>query len=168
MSVSDAGAQLTAASFAADLSDDGRFVAFETTDPNVVPGDTNGVLDGFVRDRCLSDGAPVPFCTPTTERVTVGAAGEGNQASGNTTISLSGDGRYAIFDSLADDLLGPGGDTNGVSDIFMRDRQLGTTERVSVATDGPEADGASFRLSLGKRDSYHPFCIALHSLMRAA
>lgn len=152
VSVSDAGAQLTAASFAAHVSDDGRFVSFLTTDAGVVTGDGNGVLDGFVRDRCLSDGMAVGGCTPTTQRLTVGVGGvEGNQASANTTIALSGDGRFAVFDSLADNLLGVGGDTNGMSDIFLRDRQAGVTERISVPTQGGHADGASVGLALGSR-----------------
>jgi len=49
--------------------------------------------------------------------------------------SLSADGRYVAFASLAGDLVSD--DTNGASDIFVYDRRTGTTERVSVASDGP-------------------------------
>ena len=65
------------------------------------------------------------------ERVSVSSkGGQGNGMS--TECSLSGDGRFAAFCSWASNLVT--GDTNGKCDIFVRDRQTGTTERVSVAS----------------------------------
>src|SRR5438132_3749239 len=76
----------------------------------------------------------------TTERVSVASGGtEGNDASLGS--ALSADGRFVAFDSAATDLVA--GDTNGVSDVFVHDRQTGTTERVSVASDGAPANNAS-------------------------
>src|SRR5213594_4186234 len=77
----------------------------------------------------------------TTERVSVASGGtsEGNDVSLGS--ALSADGRFVAFDSAATDLVA--GDTNGVSDVFVHDRQTGTTERVSVASDGAQGNGSS-------------------------
>src|SRR5947207_13573526 len=76
----------------------------------------------------------------TTERVSVVSGGtEGNNASLGS--ALSADGRFVAFDSSATDLVAA--DTNGVSDVFVHDRQTGTTERVSVASDGAQGNGSS-------------------------
>ena len=53
--------------------------------------------------------------------------------------SVSDDGRFVLFTSDSPDLLGPGRDTNGVADLFVRDRVLGVTERASVGTGGAQA-----------------------------
>src|SRR5207245_5312684 len=76
----------------------------------------------------------------TTERVSVASGGtEGNDAS--LGCAFSADGRFVAFDSTASDLVAA--DTNGVSDVFVHDRQTGTTERVSVASGGAQGDGGS-------------------------
>ena len=112
------------------ISADGRFVAFNSGASNLVPGDTNGREDVFVRDRV----------TGTTERVSVGSAGEeGN--SGSEWSAISADGRYVAFASRASNLVP--GDTNGTNDVFVRDRLTGTTERVSVSSTGEEGNGHS-------------------------
>src|SRR5216110_542806 len=80
----------------------------------------------------------------TTVRVSVASGGtEGDDASLGS--ALSADGRFVAFDSAATDLVA--GDTNGVSDVFVHDRQTGTTERVSVASDGAQGNGSSGLLS---------------------
>ena len=63
---------------------------------------------------------------------------EGILARGQSSLSQTG--RFVAFDSLANNLVA--GDTNGVADVFVRDHR-GTTERVSIATDETQADGAS-------------------------
>ncbi len=108
------------------ISCDGRFVSFSSHATNLVAGDTNGLTDIFVRDRV----------TATTERVSVATGG--GQAAGGSYSALSADGRCVAFDSASADLVA--GDTNGLTDVFVRDRQTGTTERVSVATGGGEAN----------------------------
>ena len=61
----------------------------------------------------------------------------------SVTLQLrSADGRYAAFASVATNLVPD--DTNSTSDIFVRDRKLGTTERVSVSWSGKQANGSSF------------------------
>ena len=89
-----------AASFGPAISADGRFVAFISDATNLVPGDTNGRYDVFVRDRQ----------TGTTRRVSVGPGGvQGNGDSFDPAISA--DGRFVAFDSYATNLVP--GDTNG-------------------------------------------------------
>jgi Tol biopolymer transport system component len=110
------------------LSADGRFIAFDSVAPNLVPGDTNGKFDVFVSD--MSTGAD--------QRVSVGAAGQGN---GNSSApALSADGRYVAFYSDASNLVP--GDTNGKADVFVRDRLSGITRRASVGAAG-QANGNS-------------------------
>lgn len=101
----------------ASISDDGRYVVFETDATNLVPGDTNACTDVFLRDMQLG----------ITERLSVSAGGvQGNFWSGYAAIS--GDGLYISFTSAANTLVP--GDTNGTSDIFVLDRVAGTTSRV--------------------------------------
>src|SRR3954447_11105299 len=101
----------------------GAFVPFASRASNLVPGDTNGVADIFVRNHK----------TGTTERVSVGAGGaQANGASRRPSIST--DGRYVAFETDATDLPGTGGDT--AADVVVRDRKLGTTTTVSVSPSG--------------------------------
>ena len=96
------------------LSADGRFVAYESSAPNLVPGDTNGAgarngTDVFVRN--LGAG--------TTVRASVGP--RGRQANGvSRNAAISADGRYVAFSSLATNLVR--GDTNRRPDVFVWDR----------------------------------------------
>src|SRR5205823_5466864 len=125
-----AGAEANGTSFAPAISADGRFVAFPSEATNLVPGDTNGVTDVFVRDRR----------TGTTERVSVSSAGA--EANGTSfTPAISADGRFVAFSSDATNLVGR--DTNGAVDVFVNDRMTGMTERVSVDSTGAQANAAS-------------------------
>ena len=78
-----------------------------------------------------------------TERVSLGPNGvQGNGSSGNISNPvLSADGRFVGFDSAASNLVP--GDTNGVLDVFMHDRRLGTTRRVSVGPNGRQSNAGS-------------------------
>lgn len=125
VSVDSDGVQGNAGSTADRLSvsADGRYVAFSSEATNLVPGDTNGTHDVFVHDRQ----------TGTTERVSISSNGEqGNNFS--VEPSMSADGRYVAFASVASNLVA--GDTNSVTDVFVHDRQTGSTERVSVTSAG--------------------------------
>lgn len=118
-------------------SEDGQIVAFEGWGSNLVPGDTNGVGDIFVRD--LING--------TTTRVSVSSSGvEANDRS--TGTALSGDGRFVAFSSLATNLVP--GDTNGKWDAFVYDRFTSQLQRVSVAGNGVQASGDSHHPSLSR------------------
>ena len=77
----------------------------------------------------------------STERVSI--ASDGTQANSNSQhSSISADGRYVAFSSYASNLVA--GDTNDTMDVFLHDRQTGTTSRVSVASDGTEGNFDSF------------------------
>ena len=76
--------------------------------------------DVFVRDRQ----------TGTTRRVSVGPGGAQGNGDSSFSPAISADGRFVAFDSCATNLVP--GDTNGAADVFVRDRQTGTTRRVSV------------------------------------
>jgi len=118
------------------VSPDGRYVVFVSSASNLVPGDTNGRADVFVRDRLKG----------RTERVSVSSSGQ--QATGppddssafawlSDHPSMSADGRYVAFESDAANLVPH--DTNGETDVFVRDRLKRTTERVSVTNSGGQA-----------------------------
>jgi Tol biopolymer transport system component len=135
VSVDSAGRPGNDGSSTPALSADGRFVAFSSYATNLVPGDTNGARDVFVHDRA----------TRTTQRVSVDSVGtEGNRDSDRPL--LSADGRFVAFTSYATNLVP--GDTNGVQDVFVYDRQTRTTRRVSVASDGTEGNGSSYQPAL--------------------
>ncbi|HVR19862.1 MAG TPA: hypothetical protein VMS65_09200 [Polyangiaceae bacterium] len=117
--------------FAPALDATGRFVAFESSASNLVPGDTNAAFDVFLRDRR----------TQTTTRLSVAQSGaQGDDFS--ISPAMSADARSLVFVSNATNLVP--GDTNGFSDAFVRDRRLGTTSRVSVATSGAQGNGDVF------------------------
>lgn len=100
------------------ISADGTKVAFESDAP-LVAADTNTVTDIYLRDMTAA----------TTERISVATGG--TQATGASThASMSATGAVIAFDSLAPNLVV--GDTNGVSDVFVRERLTSITTRVSV------------------------------------
>ena len=111
------------------MSADGRYIAYYSQASNLVPDDTNGVADIFVWDRE----------TDTTIRIT-----DGNDWS--RMPAISGDGRFVTFDSRASTLVP--GDTNGFYDVFVWDRDSGTTTRITDGNDDSEgpvisADGGT-------------------------
>ncbi len=112
------------------ISADARWVSFFSTGTNLVSKDSNGVGDVFVHDRQ----------TGTTTRVSVGDAGaQANGASLESSISVNG--RFVTFRSLATNLVLS--DTNAVSDVFVHDRDTGTTSRISLDSSGIEGNGES-------------------------
>ncbi|WP_262270788.1 cadherin domain-containing protein [Microvirga yunnanensis] len=126
------------------ISADGRYVAYQGWASNLVEGDSNDAVDVFVFDRQ----------TQTTERVSISSTGE--QANGaSMNASISADGRYVTFTSAASNLVQ--GDTNGVDDVFVFDRQTHTTERVSVSSNGLQANGSSDHPSISGDGRYVAF-----------
>ena len=110
------------------ISADGRHVAFASRATNLVAGDSNGLTDVFLRDRQAA----------TTELISVGIGGKPATGFSGIKVAISADGRFVAFDSAASNLVD--GDNNFI-DVFVRDRQSATTELVSVATGGEQADG---------------------------
>ena len=100
----------------------------------IVVRDTSGNTSNLV----LATGQTTPLTG--FSRVSVSSQGsQADNASGSVVISANG--RYAAFFSLASNLVA--GDTNGVGDVFVRDRQTGSTTRVSVASNGTQATAPS-------------------------
>jgi len=129
VSVRSSGAQANGSSTLGSMTPDGRFVAFVSSAPNLVPGDANGREDVFVHDRM----------TGATERVSVasdGSEGHSIYYPMSASPALSADGRFVAFSSIATGLVPD--DTNATWDVFVHDRMTGTTERVSVASDGSQ------------------------------
>ncbi|MFM8336372.1 MAG: Ig-like domain-containing protein, partial [Opitutaceae bacterium] len=158
--VNGTGVQGNGVSQTPALSSDGRWVAFASVATNLVAGDTNAVSDIFVYD------ASVPVATPVVTRVSVSTAGaqavDPNPAGfqlGSINPTISADGRYVAFASLANNLTA--GDTsgqsqlqdsNGALDVFVRDRQVSgagafdvpgnvATQMVSVNPFGYQTNG---------------------------
>jgi Tol biopolymer transport system component len=144
VSVGSDGGQANQMSYSASVSENGRYIAFESLASNLATGDTNGVWDVFVHDRL----------TGTTERVSVGTGGTGGNF-GSAFPSVSGDGRYIAFESGASNLVP--GDTNRSDDVFVHDRLTGTTTRVSVGTGGVQADSSSVQPSVSGDGRYIAF-----------
>ena len=140
ISVASNGAEADDDSSSPSISADGRYVAFDSYASNLVPGDTNGKYDVFVHDRQAKQTTRVSVATDGSEGSgdTCDAYGNG---CGSVSPSISPDGRYVAFASHASNLVA--GDTNGMEDVFVRDRQSGQTTRASVASNGAEGDSSS-------------------------
>ena len=145
VSISSADVQGNNGSIYPSISSDGQYVAFSSFADNFVDDDTNGAYDVFVHDRQTGE----------TSRVSVSSAGgQGNNDSGVIT-PISSDGRYVAFSSGADNLVD--GDTNGVSDVFVHDRQTGETTRVSVSSTGGQSNDDSYLPSISSDGRYIAF-----------
>jgi Tol biopolymer transport system component len=113
-------------SLAGGISPGGRYVIFTSSSTNLVPHDTNGRFDVFVRDRRRA----------TTSRVDVRL---GNQANGDgQALAISAGGRYRVFASTATNLVRS--DTNHAADIFIRDRRTRRTYRVDLTATSRQAN----------------------------
>ncbi len=131
-SVGDAGQESASGSRSFAASPSAAFIAFESNSANLVPGDTNGQSDIFLR----------AINKATTIRVSLGAGGEANGHSFQPSISGNGvAGQYVAFASLASNLVA--GDSNGEADVFVRRIDLGTTVRASVAGSGTQIEARS-------------------------
>ncbi|MCI0550328.1 MAG: hypothetical protein L0287_05195 [Anaerolineae bacterium] len=130
VSITSGGVQANNSSSTLSISSDGRYIAFQSDATNLVPNDTNAAGDIFVHDLQMG----------TTTRVSVSSSGvQGN--GGSHAPSISADGRYIAFTSLAANLVS--GDSNGFEDIFVRDMQTGVTTLVSVSSSGTQGNGFS-------------------------
>ena len=129
-SVADDESQANSYSNGRRVSGDGNLVVFASPASNLVVGDGNGVFDIFVRNRGAG----------TTTRVSLNT-GNGDANGLSQLPNINRGGRYIVFVSSASDLVA--GDTNGVNDIFWLDLSGGSTERVSVADDESQGNGAA-------------------------
>ena len=135
VSVANDGTQANGVSELGSISDDGRYIVFESDADNLVANDTNGQRDIFVYDRVEQ----------TTKLASVSSDGTpGNGLSESS--SISGNGRYIVFESDADNLVA--NDTNGQRDIFVYDRVQQTTKLASVSSDGAVGNKNSSNVSI--------------------
>jgi Tol biopolymer transport system component len=137
VNISSSGTQSDGSAGDYCISEDARFVAFASSDNDLVPNDPSPFsFDPFVHDRDAdADGIFDEQDEPgsvSTEIIGVRSW---------SPLSLSGDGRFAVFSSYANDLVP--GDTNDVYDIFVQDRQRQSIERVSLSSEEVQGDGDS-------------------------
>lgn len=144
VSVNNAGVGGDGSSLIPAISDDGRYVAFDSDATNLVATDTNNRRDVFVHDRA----------TGVTRRVSLDSFGN-SVALGGQGVSISGDGRYIAYQSWSSELVA--NDTNRSSDVFVHDQTNGTVRRVSVNSAGEQADGSSFGPQLSSDGRYIAF-----------
>ena len=131
-------------SYSPAISADRRYVAFASVSPDPATNASTGLRKIFLRDTC--EDAPAG-CEPKT--ILVSPAWHGGDPNGDSrSPAISADGRFVAFASDASDLIEK--DSNGVSDIFLRDTCIGAPEgctpattRVSIGQDAIEANGAS-------------------------
>ncbi len=128
-SIDQDGNPVTVDNYNMQISGDGRFVAYLSSDGNIVPDDTNNLTDLFVYDRELG----------ITERINVSSDGHQSMLDADISVrAISEGGRYVLFSSKDSDLVE--GDTNGFYDAYLRDRELGITKRISVGPNGEQFD----------------------------
>ena len=135
VSVGPQGAMGDLPSVAPSISGNGRFVAFESDATTLVTDDSNGTGDVFIRD----------LLTGVTRRLSV--AGHNQQTeSPSFGAAISADGSSVAFESFSSRLVPD--DTNGALDVFVADLPTGTINRVSLATDGGQANERSYSPSI--------------------
>jgi Tol biopolymer transport system component len=132
-------------SFFPAISEDGRYIAFESFASNILLGDTNNASDVFVADRL----------TGATQRVSV-ASGGLQSATDSDEAAISADGRWVAFRSYSTNLVTTL-DQNDAPDVFLHDRATGATSLVSVGIDGAAALGESGSASLSSDGRYVAF-----------
>jgi hypothetical protein len=135
VSVGPMGLQGNGESGAPAISANGRYVLFQSAASNLVSDDTNNKYDVFVHDR-------VTGVTTRASMAPGGSEGNGDSFAG----AISADGAVVAFYSYASNLVS--GDSNGVSDVFVRDMVTGVTKRVSVASSGAQGRFGSLFASL--------------------
>ncbi len=126
------------------ISSDGRYVAFESYASNLVSDGINRQADVFVKD--VQTGAITRVSTDSI----------GNQGNSYSEYpSISSDGRYVTFESHASNLVS--GDTNGATDVFVKDVQTGAITRVSTDSAGNQGNSDSYWPSISSDGRYVAF-----------
>lgn len=126
-------------SFPSGISSDGRFVLFTSRADNLVPNDSNGSgADIFLRDR--------------SDRKTILVSGSARRSGNGDSCcaAISPDGRWVVFESIADDLLTlnspgsppPPADINRDTDIFLWELSSGKITLVSLNVPGTASANA--------------------------
>ncbi len=145
-------------SYNPEISNNGRYVVFESDADNLVYGYPGSYdRDIFVRD--LVDNT-----------ISLVSIANGNFLANGSSYNpdISADGRYVVFESYADNLVDD--DNNGYpyttwKDIFVRDLVNNTTQRVNIANDGSEANGGSVNPYISANGRYVVFQSAANNLV---
>lgn len=145
------GQQGAASSDAPSISDDGRYIAFQSDAANFVNGDDNNQKDIFVYDRSEND----------MERVSQRQDGTDNPV-GSFYPAISGDGRFVVFQSGDSNLVAD--DNNGKTDVFLHVRDGNAIERISLESDGGQANDDSTQASISTDGRYVTFTSAATDL----
>lgn len=139
------------------LSADGGVVTFSAPDGSLVAGDWNNAFDVFARDTLAGTNELISQRDPTL------VSAVGNGLTRKSPYSLSGDGRWFVFESFANDLLP--NDTNGFCDIFLKDLWTGQITLVSAGADGtPALGGNSYGGVISANGRYVAFASAATNL----
>jgi archaellum component FlaF (FlaF/FlaG flagellin family) len=154
VTLSDTGGQIPSGSGGGAISGDGRFVTWFSDAPNVVRGDTDAMIDVFIRD----------WRAGTTERVSQTYTGTPPDSS-SLVSAISQNGRYVAFSSTASNLVPA--DTNHAGDVFVRDRWTGTTRLESLSSAGVQTNGPSEDLAISADGRYVGFQSAASNLVPA-
>ncbi|MDP9379863.1 MAG: hypothetical protein M3Q29_06870 [Chloroflexota bacterium] len=176
VSISSSGAQGNDFSLCYSVSSTGRFVAFGSRAANLVAGDTNADSKGnhgwdiFVHDRDKdADGIFDEAGAVATTRENVSSSG--TQANNSyfdmsRPAVMSASGRYVAFSSMATNLVT--GDTNGGEigqDVFVRDRQLRKTVRVSLSSGNAQGNGNSWSPAISANGRFVTFISVASNLV---
>ncbi|MBW4441271.1 MAG: DUF4347 domain-containing protein [Plectolyngbya sp. WJT66-NPBG17] len=139
------------------ISSDGTTVAFVSLANNLSLEDNNALFDGFLVP--VTSGDATLISRRSADPNLVSRTGSGASTVG--TNSISENGRYIVFTSAAPEIVD--GDTNGVSDVFLRDRQTGTTTLISQGT--AISNGASGNATISADGRYIVFTSAASNLV---
>ncbi|NBJ12681.1 PD40 domain-containing protein [Microvirga arsenatis] len=129
VSTSSSGAEANSSSGYPAFSPDGRYVVFDSDASNLVEGDTNSNTDVFLKD----------LVTGAVTRVSTTSSGAEATGGRSFAYEFSPDGRLVVFTSAANNLVD--GDTNGQTDVFLKDLISGAVTRVSTTSSRAEATG---------------------------
>lgn len=153
VSTNTEGEQANSSSLYSAISPDGRYVAFRSLADNLVTGDTNG-QDIFLKD--LMSG----MITRVNTDIYGNEANSGDD--GAYLPSVSGGGRYVMFQSWASNLVD--NDTNDAPDIFRKDPETGEIIRVNTDIYGNEAELGSARGDISEDGRYVVFTSEANNL----
>lgn len=142
-STNSSGADANGHSYSAEISGNGRYVAYLSKATNLVASDTNNHDDVFVKD--LQTGA--------VRNISTTAAGVQADAD-SKEIAISADGRLVAFTSYAGNLVANDGSN---ADIFVKDTVAGSLQRVSTDSAGNAANGNSDHAAFSANGRYVVF-----------
>jgi hypothetical protein len=127
------GAPNSVIAFPGHLSADGSVATFTTADPGIVPGDANGTDDAFYKDYGFG----------FTDRYSLDDFG-GELPLFSNAGTVTPDTRFFLFTTLA---AAVPDDTNGTTDLYVYDRFVGELHRLSISSNGEQANGATQTLN---------------------